>query len=147
MVKSFIKGDQTGWDLNIPFLTAAYRASVHERTGMTPNLVMLGREVRLPVYLVYKEVCDLFGTQNVAEYPEALRSKLVGAQGIARKHLNKAYVRQKDYYNQLNREQFDAGDLVLILNETRRVGETKILQPSYEGPVLIVEKLSDLNYK
>ena len=58
MIKSFIKDDQTEWDLNLPFLTAAYKASVQESTGMTPSFVMLGREVRLLVDLIYEDAED-----------------------------------------------------------------------------------------
>ena len=37
----------------IPYVLAAYRASTHESTGMTPNFVATGREVHAPVDLVY----------------------------------------------------------------------------------------------
>ena len=37
------------WDLKLPTLLFAYRTSVHETTGETPSLLMLGREARLPV--------------------------------------------------------------------------------------------------
>jgi hypothetical protein len=60
MIKSFIKDDRTEWDLHISYLTAAYRASVQESTGMAPNFVMLGSEVRLPVDLIYKEAYDQY---------------------------------------------------------------------------------------
>lgn len=86
MIKSFIKDDQTEWDLNLPFLTAVFRASVQESTGMTPNLVMLGREVRLPVDLIYEDAEDCCRTQNVGQYTENLRLQLSKAGKIARKH-------------------------------------------------------------
>lgn len=148
MIKSFIKDDPTEWDLDISYLRAAYRASAQESTGMTLNLVMFGREVRLPVDLIYKEVCDRYGTQNVVEYTEKLRKKLVKVHQIARKYLSKAYIKQKDSYNQRSlNQQFDIGDAVLILNEDWKQGEAKKLQPLYKGPALVVERLSDLNYK
>lgn len=68
MTKSFIKDDQTEWDFNLPLLTATYRASVQESTEMTPNLVMLGREVRLPVDFIYEYAADCCRTQNVGQY-------------------------------------------------------------------------------
>ena len=46
--KSYIRNDKTDWDLHLGCLGAAYRSSVHETTGVTPNLLMLGREVRMP---------------------------------------------------------------------------------------------------
>lgn len=48
MIKSYIRGEQRDWDLYLGCLSGAYRATQHESTGLTPNLLMLGREVRLP---------------------------------------------------------------------------------------------------
>jgi hypothetical protein len=36
MIKSFLRGEQTGWDLNLGCLADAYRATPHESTGLTP---------------------------------------------------------------------------------------------------------------
>jgi hypothetical protein len=38
--------NQKDWDLWLPYIMAAYRSSRHEATSYTPNLLMLGREVR-----------------------------------------------------------------------------------------------------
>ena len=37
-----IDENQSSWDLAIPYVLAAYRASTHESTGMTPNFVATG---------------------------------------------------------------------------------------------------------
>ncbi len=49
-------------------LAAAYRASQHESTGMTPNLLMLGREARLPAELVFGSSTQ--DRQQVSSYGE-----------------------------------------------------------------------------
>ena len=47
-------GDYTqDWDEHIPYLLCAYRASVNESTGCSPNLLMLGREILLPIDLMF----------------------------------------------------------------------------------------------
>ena len=38
-----VKDDQRNWCEKVPIATAAYRASVHEATGYTPNRLMLNR--------------------------------------------------------------------------------------------------------
>ncbi len=53
MIKAYLRGEQSDWDLNLGCLAAAYRATPHSSTGLTPNLVMLGRQVRLPVELMF----------------------------------------------------------------------------------------------
>jgi transposase InsO family protein len=57
MIKSFLRGEQTNWNMNLGCLEGAYRASPHESTGLTPNLLMLGREIRLS-YEVTREGHD-----------------------------------------------------------------------------------------
>jgi len=37
------------WDRHLPLLTLAYRSTAHEVTGFTPNFIMTGREVSLPL--------------------------------------------------------------------------------------------------
>ena len=42
------------WDKNLPILTLAYRSTVHEVTGFTPNYVMTGREIALPLDIMLR---------------------------------------------------------------------------------------------
>ena len=65
MIKSYLK-EQGEWDLHLGCLAAAYRSSVHASTGLTPNLIMLGREVRIPVELLV----NTSGQEEVASYGE-----------------------------------------------------------------------------
>ncbi|KAK3582811.1 hypothetical protein CHS0354_035749 [Potamilus streckersoni] len=53
MIKAYLRGEQEDLDLHLDSLAAAYPATPHESTGLTPNLLMLGREVRLPVELAF----------------------------------------------------------------------------------------------
>lgn len=45
---------QTDWDKYMPQLASAIRSSVNRMTGMTPNQMMLGREICLPTDLVFR---------------------------------------------------------------------------------------------
>ena len=50
------------WDLKLSTIMMAYRSSIHESTGETPFTLMFGREVQLPVDIIYslpKESCCL----------------------------------------------------------------------------------------
>ena len=51
LIRSYLEEHTTDWDLHIPVLTAAYRATVHPSTGFTPNFMMFGRETTMPVHL------------------------------------------------------------------------------------------------
>jgi hypothetical protein len=52
MIKSYLPGEQTNWDINLGYLAGAYRSSSNESTGLTRNLMMLGREVTLPFEII-----------------------------------------------------------------------------------------------
>ena len=51
-LSKFVSLNQKDWDQQLPLLMMAYRSSVHESTGFTPNEMMLGRAVLLPLDLV-----------------------------------------------------------------------------------------------
>ena len=53
MLSRYIKENQRDWDEILPFMLMAYRSSKQEATKNTPNLMFLGREIDLPVDLLY----------------------------------------------------------------------------------------------
>ena len=55
MIKSYLK-KEGNWDLNLGCLGAAYRSSIHESTHFTPNMMMFGREISLPVNLMFGDL-------------------------------------------------------------------------------------------
>jgi len=52
IVAKSISDSHRNWDRRLHLLLAAYRVSVHEFTGCTPNRLFLWCEVRLPIDLV-----------------------------------------------------------------------------------------------
>jgi transposase InsO family protein len=40
---------QSEWDEHLPFLSMAYRSTPHESSGLTPNFMMYGRELAMPI--------------------------------------------------------------------------------------------------
>jgi transposase InsO family protein len=101
MIKAYLKGEQEDWDLHLGCLAAAYRTTPHDSTTLTPNLIVLGREVRLPAELVYGHKTSPSGEQvsSYGEYVEFLRERMHTAHVIARKHLGVSATRQKATYD------------------------------------------------
>ena len=48
IIRCYIKGNVTEWDEDLTLITSAIRALPNRHTGMTPNFMMLGREVTQP---------------------------------------------------------------------------------------------------
>ena len=54
MIKAYLKGEQRNLDdKHLGCLTGAYWATIHESTGLTPNLMMLGRENCIPAEVMF----------------------------------------------------------------------------------------------
>ena len=149
MIRAFIKDEETEWDLNLNLLAAAYRATPCESTGLSPNMLMLGREANLPLDLIFKSsVCEEDDPPLYGDYVENLRETLYRAHEMARKHLQHSADYHKcryDAHTFLN--QYEPGDNVLYLHEERKEGECSKLQPLYHGPYLVLQRLNDLTYR
>jgi transposase InsO family protein len=53
MLSAFVKEHQNDWDEHLPYISMAYRAAEHETTRITPNYMMLVREVTTPLDIQY----------------------------------------------------------------------------------------------
>ena len=54
-VLNAIVTDYEDWDLMLPFVMLSYRSSVHDSTLETPNMVMTGRQIDLPLDVMTRE--------------------------------------------------------------------------------------------
>jgi len=146
--KAYLSEEQDDWDLHLQCIASAYNSTTHESTGLTPNMMILGREVRRPAELQYPQVrFSAISRGNESAYVEVLRSKLMQAHEVARKHIGKEARRSKEINDaKALQYQYEVGDAVWCLQESRRVGIAPTLQKAYDGPFLIVQKRSTLNY-
>ncbi|CAC5392805.1 unnamed protein product [Mytilus coruscus] len=105
---------------------------------------MLGKEVRLPAELMFGSV---FNGQNrietYGEYVEILKERMLRAHSVARKHLQAAAKRQKENYDaKLSFQIYQPGQPVWLLNEARQEGRCPKLQNHYQGPFLILKRIT-----
>ena len=128
MIKAYLKREQT--DLNLGCLAGAYRATPHSSTGLTPNLLMLGRQVRLPAELMFGSHTRSEGEiTSYGEYVDWVKEHLQTAHAVARKHLETAARCQKESYDaKLSLNSYEPGDLVWYLSEARKEGVCPKLQ-------------------
>lgn len=55
MIKSYNKGKHTDWDKILGGLALAYRSTPQESTKFTPNMIMLKKEVKLLLEVIYSD--------------------------------------------------------------------------------------------
>ena len=150
MIRAYINGQQRNWDLNLGCLAGAYRATPSESTGLTPNMMMLGREVAMAHEVVHgSRLTNKYESASMAgEYVINLRNQLQKSHEIARKHLEKEAERRKVRYDvNIRHNNFAIADLVWLINETREVGVSQKLQPTFLGPYVILAKYGVSNFK
>jgi len=148
MLSKYISPSQKDWDELLPLLLMAYRSSEHDSTKMTPNMLMLGREVNLPADLLYPPPPGQNEKLETYQYIGKFQDKLTKVHEIAREKMLKASEKQKLYYDHRSRKpSYAVGDPVWLRIYKKTVGKTPKLQFKWEGPYKVVAALSDVTVK
>ena len=131
------------WDELVPLILMSYQATPQASTGVTPNMMMLGRETRLPVQAMYRTPLGPDEEDRTeGEYVAALQEGLRAAYRHAHKGLQRATLHQKhDYDGKVQRREYQAGELVWIHDITMGRNRGTKLQFPWYGPVLITKEL------
>ena len=134
------------WEEHLPRLCLAYNSSVHPTTGFAPFYLMFGRQVRMPVDLMYGNPNS--HTATVPQYVASLRSSLRAAYDQVRNTMTTRLSRQKDLYDRrAHGEPFSSGDLVWLHTPAVPRGHSKKLHCPWTGPYRVVSRLSDAVYR
>lgn len=147
MISKYVQYDQRDWDVHLPFVLMAYRSSIQESSGLSPNLLMFGREVGIPLGLVAGRVPGTEVDSSELVYSQKIRERLEEAFEIARESSLVAQQRQKNYYDlKVCGQPFNLGEKVWVYNPAKTKGISPKLQSRWQGPCEILRKLSDANY-
>ncbi|VDI05438.1 Hypothetical predicted protein [Mytilus galloprovincialis] len=145
VIASYIDEGQTDWDEWLPFALMAIRSSVQETTGMTPNKLMFGREINIPLTLLHEPLPS--SPPSHIEYIGKLQDNINKAYDIVRGHMKTQQKRQKVNYDlKQSGKPYKENDLVWLFTPRKKKGLSPKLQKFWVGPYRIVKKLSDANY-
>ena len=146
-VRCFVSKSPTLWDEFLPQLAGSLRSAVNRSTGFTPNMLMLGREVTMPVDLVFpgpEPIDDL----DYGDYLTKLVKHIQTAHEIARDKLKTSQsVAKRDYDLKAFTRSFCRGDAVYVLDTAVPKGKCAKLRPQWKGPGLVVRKITDFLYE
>lgn len=133
------------WDDHLPYVMCAYRSTLNDSTGSTPNRMMLGRETRMPIDLIMPDL-DVEGPYRCpVEYVEWVSEAMRENYSRAREHLGKVAIRQKRYFDKrASPRSFRVGDWVLRLYPPN-VSHNK-LGFNYTGPFLVLKQVGEVSY-
>jgi len=126
----------------------AYRAARHESTGMTPNMLVFGREIRAPVDIVLGTPPgeeDYYNSPD--EYVCGLQERLRAAHDLARNHLNEVAIRRKESYDtKVKKRSFGKGQWCYYLYPRRYAKRNIKWSRVYEGPYLIIDEIPPCDF-
>ena len=138
---------QADWDLYIPSILLAYRTAEHEATGYTPAQLMMGRDLRVPVDMLFERPPD---TQPVctAEYVKTQRDRMasIRAQTAANLKVSAETMKQR-VDTKATMEPLEEGDQVWLYNPQRKKGLSPKLSSPWDGPFSVVQRLSSVTYR
>jgi hypothetical protein len=147
MLSKFVKDNQKDWDLFLPLLTMAYRATPQESTKFSPNKLMLGREVSLPVDIMI-EGLPIEAGFCISEYVDQLVERMRKSFIVVREQSRRSAERQKYYYDtKAHGSPFKEGQFIWLFDPTKRKGLSSKLQRRWKGPFKIIQKISESLYK
>ena len=148
----YISKNQRDWDEQLPWALMAYRSSEHETTKLSPCMLMLGREIELPIDLVYgpHPQRDDFAEETDAQssYVQNTQQLMWKVHQKARNNIAKASEKQKRGYDiKAHKNSYKIGDPVWLNIFTRTKHISPKLQRQWDGPYFITEVVSDVLYK
>ena len=148
LLAKMIDDRQRNWCEKLPYVVAAYRATVHESTLMSPNFLIFGRENRAPVDLILgRPTEDGDRRPTYCEYVEEMADRMERAFALAREHLDKAaQVRKKRYDLRVKKQEFAVGEFVWYYTPRKYVGKSAKWSKNYIGPYMVVGYRPPLNY-
>ena len=149
MISGWVDQKQSNWDLHLPLVGMAYRSVPHQTTAATPNLLMLGREVTLPVDLVMEPIPEEEQEPtNYSGYTGNLIDDLRMIHQTAREVTNRQMVSQKRQFDKnVHMVTYEPGEVVWEHSPANKKGLSPKLLMRWSGPYVVVTRLNDVNYR
>jgi transposase InsO family protein len=140
MLAKVISEDQRNWPEHLPAVMAAYRASTHEATGFSPNRLILGREVRLPVDTIYGLPFDRVNvSQSYDDIVCERAERTIFDFHVVRDCLKRAaQLRQDKYDVKVKPVAVEVGQKVWYYCPRRKMNVSPKWQNCYSGPYTVV---------
>ncbi len=91
MLKKYVATNQKDWDIKLPLVLMAARATPHQSTGVPPFTLMIGRNMTLPLHLLYQPGDpNLVNAYNTHQYLEELHQHLRMTFAFAQQQLQRS---------------------------------------------------------
>jgi hypothetical protein len=148
MLTMYCQNKQRSWDEYLPQVMMAYRSAMHSTTHYSPNKMLFGREIMLPLeVMVGHPEQENKQNKSYCEYIQHLGEIMEEVHELARKYTKRNVLYQKKQYDlHAKKVQYFPGQLVWLYDHTRKKGICQKLKSKWRGPYLITKKIDDLTY-
>ncbi len=100
MLKKYVATNQKDWDIKVPLVLMAARATSHQSTGVPPFTLMTGRSITLTLHLLYQPGdLNLVTAYTNHQYLEVLHQHLRATFAFAQQQLQRSAEGRKAYYD------------------------------------------------
>uniref|UniRef100_A0A3B1IR12 Integrase catalytic domain-containing protein n=1 Tax=Astyanax mexicanus TaxID=7994 RepID=A0A3B1IR12_ASTMX len=157
ILKKFVATHHRDWDVKLPLVLMAIRATPHDSTGVSPFEVMTGRQMTLPLHLLYQPGgTDTSVAYTTQQYIDDLQKHLKSTFAFAQQHMARSAQGRKAYYDQkASYDELQVGDKVWYYIFAQPVEKpqsntgrlARKLMPRWTGPHTITDKLSPVVYQ
>ena len=144
-LRAFAHKNPTDWDVYLPVVLLAVRSSVSEVTKASPAQLMYGRDLRLPIDLMYglPSVDQVFS--NAEQYAQDLKNKIQRSYRFARENMRLVVARQRQAYTE-KIITYQIGDRVWLFSPRTVPGPHK-LQCLWTGPWTILRVVNPVVFE
>ena len=140
-----LDASQADWDLQVPLTLMTLRNAPHSTTGVSPAMMLLGRDLDLPPTLIRDSPPHAPALSSRMKYPVWLRDHLRRLHHQVRDRVREVMLHQKQRYDRrVHNPEFKAGDLVWLFDPRRDRGRNPKLQGHWKGPYVIVSLVNDV---
>ena len=145
MMGKVVSEHQKDWDLWLPYIMAAYRSTQHESTNFTPNFLVLGRETRAGIDLLYGP-SENTSPVSSDDFVDEVITRRREAYHLVREQLGKVAEKGKRYYDlRVRPQRYHVGDKVYFYNPRRYQGKQDKWLRKRSGPFTVVKLLGPVN--
>ena len=139
MLRVYCSRYMTDWDKYLPQVVGAYNSTQHSTTGISPSMMLTGRERAMPLTFFYPEY-EGKRTSPQTYVKEAIRRQQE-LNELCRRNTAQSQMRQRKKYDEriLQAKPYEVGQYVWVFQNVIPLKGTKKLLKKWRGPFMVTE--------